>query len=71
MRRMCLYWGVVPFLIIDYKREKMGMEKSVLKQVVKSCHLEEGDLIVITRGNGDFFEAGMADSVRVESISID
>ena len=69
VRKMCLYWGVSPFLLQDYHKDQPDLEIHVIKEVRERCQLNNGDRIVITRGNGKFFASGSANSIRVETIN--
>lgn len=69
VRKMCLYWGVSPFFLTDYRKDRPDLESHVLKEVRERCQLQSGDRIVITRGSGAFFASGSANSVRVETIN--
>lgn len=67
-RRMCLNWGVVPFQIHDYGRDDFNFQKDVVNKVKAATGLQNGDKIVITRGDGKFFARGSSNSVKVEII---
>ncbi len=67
-RRMCLYWGVSPFIITDQKEEDTEFYKNVLENIKNKLKLQNGDKIVITRGDGKFFSKGGSNSVKVELI---
>jgi pyruvate kinase len=67
-RRMCLYWGVSPFIVTDQKREDSEFMKNVLTEVKDRLKLKEGDTLVVTRGDGKFFTQGSSNSVKVEII---
>jgi pyruvate kinase len=67
-RRMCLYWGVSPFIVTDQKEENTDFMKNVLKEVKERLHLKNGDKLVLTRGDGKFFSQGSSNSVKVEVI---
>ncbi|NIA19265.1 MAG: pyruvate kinase [Xanthomonadaceae bacterium] len=69
VRKMCLYWGVSPFLLRDYQEDRPDLEAYVINEVKERCQLHDGDKIVITRGSGKFFASGSANSVRVETIN--
>ncbi len=68
LRRMCLYWGVTPFLLKNYDADDEGLEFEIIKQVKEGISLVNGDKIVITRGDGKFFKRGSSNSLRVETI---
>lgn len=67
-RRMCLYWGVSPFIVIDQKHESHEFMKNVLKEVKERLKLKNGDKLVVTKGDGQFFSQGSSNSVKVELI---
>lgn len=67
-RRMCLYWGVSPFIVTDQERENNEFMKNVLKEVKERLKLRNGDKLVVTRGDGQFFSQGSSNSVKVELI---
>lgn len=67
-RRMCLYWGVSPFIITDQREENPEFMKNVLKEIKERLNLKNGDKLVLTRGDGKFFAQGSANSVKVELI---
>jgi pyruvate kinase len=67
-RRMCLYWGVSPFIITEEKIENSEFMKNVLKEVKERLELKNGDKLVLTRGDGKFFSQGTSNSVKVEII---
>ena len=68
VRRICLYWGVIPHLIEDYDEDSPILKEHILDMVRESVHLKKGDKVVIARGDGTFFAGGMANSVQVETI---
>ena len=67
-RRMCLYWGVSPFIVIDQEKESSDFMKNVLKEVKDRLKLKNGDKLVVTKGDGQFFSQGSSNSVKVELI---
>lgn len=67
-RRMCLYWGVSPFIVTDEQKENSEFMKNVLIEVKNRLKLKNGDKLVITRGDGKFFSQGTSNSVKVEII---
>ncbi len=67
-RRMCLYWGVSPFIVTDQERENNEFMKNVLREVKERLKLKNGDKLVVTRGDGQFFSQGSSNSVKVELI---
>lgn len=67
-RKMCLYWGVSPFIITSEEHESPEFMKNVLDEVKSRLKLKNGDKIVVTRGDGKFFAQGSSNSVKVEMI---
>lgn len=67
-RRLCLYWGVSPFLVTEMKEEAPDFQKQVLEEVKRRLKLKNGDRLVLTRGDGKFFSRGSSNSVKVEII---
>ncbi len=67
-RRMCLYWGVSPFIVSDQKYDNNEFTKSVLNEVKERLKLINGDKLVLTKGDGKFFSQGSSNSVKVEVI---
>lgn len=67
-RRLCLYWGVNPYLIHDTNRDDFNFQEHVIQKVKEDKKLVNGDRLVITRGDGRFFSRGSSNSVKVEII---
>ena len=67
-RRVCLYWGVYPFLVEKFSEDTPGYQKLVLDEAKSRMNLLNGDKIVLTRGDGKFFSKGNSNSVKVEII---
>lgn len=67
-RKMCLYWGVSPFIVTDETHENSEFIINVLSEVKERLKLKNGDKIVLTRGDGKFFSQGSSNSVKVELI---
>lgn len=67
-RRMCLYWGVSPFLVTDQEHESPEFMRNILEEVRDRLKLQNGDKLVLTKGDGKFFSQGSANSVKVEMI---
>ncbi len=67
VRKVCLYWGVTPYLVKGQK-EHDWQEDQVLNNIVHDCRLLYMDKLVITRGDGSFFTKGGSNTVRVEII---
>lgn len=67
-RRMCMYWGVSPFIVTEAEHESPEFMKNLLKEVKERLKLINGDKLVLTRGDGKFFSQGSSNSVKVELI---
>ncbi len=67
-RRMCLYWGVSPFLVIEESQENTDFMKNIMGEIKERLNLQNGDKIVMTKGDGKFFSQGSSNSVKVEVI---
>ena len=61
-------WGITPFLLESYDEHDANLEYEVIERIKKFQDLKNGDKIVITRGDGQFFSRGSSNSVRVEII---
>ncbi len=68
VRRICMYWGVEPFHLTSYDDDNFSFQEDVIKKVKASLGLVNGDKLVITRGDGQFFSRGSANSIKVEII---
>jgi pyruvate kinase len=67
-RKMCLYWGVSPFLVSGEEQEGPDFMKNVLQIIKTKLNLKNGDKLVWTKGDGRFFSQGSSNSVKVEII---
>ncbi len=67
-RRLCLYWGVSPYLVTDMGQDNFNFQEQVISKVKADLNLVNGDKLVITRGDGKFFARGSSNSVKVEII---
>lgn len=67
-RRLCLYWGVSPYLVTNSDEDNFNFQEHILNKVKEDFNLVNGDKLVITRGDGKFFSQGSANSVKVEII---
>jgi len=67
-RKMCMYWGIEPFLLKNYREDSFNFQYHVINKVKKKLKLVNGDKLVITRGDGKFFRAGSSNSVKVDII---
>lgn len=67
-RRICLFWGVHPYLVHNSHVDNFNFQEHVIQKVREDKELKNGDRIVITRGDGKFFARGSSNSVKVEII---
>ncbi|MBL6990433.1 MAG: pyruvate kinase [Bacteriovoracaceae bacterium] len=67
-RKMCLYWGIRPFLVDNFEEDNTSIEAGVIAKVKEECGLEIGERIVIARGSGKSFKRGSSNSVRVKFV---
>lgn len=65
-RRICLYWGVYPYLISEFDEDQFNFQEQVINRIKREKFLSSGDKLVITRGDGRFFQKGSSNSVKVE-----
>jgi pyruvate kinase len=69
IRKLSLYWGVIPYFFnIHEDTDTYKLESMVIEKLKLENHLVNGDKIVITVGDGKFFRQGTTNSIRVESI---
>lgn len=68
VRKLSLYWGITPFHLADYDEDNFNFQKDIVQQVKDRLNLQNGDKIVITRGDGKFFARGSSNSVKVEIV---
>lgn len=69
VRKMSLYWGVTPYFVDTGKKMEMdNLERSMLEKLKSQNMLVNGDKIVITVGDGRYFQQGSTNSIRVEII---
>lgn len=69
VRKMALYWGVSGFLIeTPAENEMIGLERAMLERLKASGQLMNGDKVVITQGDGKYFQQGSTNSIRVEIV---
>lgn len=69
VRRMSLYWGITPYLVeAPPKSETVHIERAMLDKLKQQGMLVTGDKIVITVGDGRYFQQGTTNSIRVEII---
>jgi pyruvate kinase len=67
-RRMCLYWGVRPYLLQKFEADHFSVQRDLLTHLEERLKLQNGDKVVITRGDGKLFTQGSSNSVKVELI---
>ncbi len=69
IRKLSLYWGVIPYYFnIHEDADTYKLETMMVDKLKKENLLVNGDKIVITVGDGKFFRQGTTNSIRVESI---
>lgn len=72
MRKMCLYWGITPFYFpiegVAKEETETFLEYKMIDFIKEKRLVKNGDLIVITRGDGEFFTRKTSNSIRVEHI---
>ena len=69
IRRMSLYWGISPYYFnIHEDADPYKLETMMVDKLKSESHLQNGDKIVVTVGDGKFFRHGTTNSIRVESI---
>ncbi len=68
-RKLCMYWGVSPYYIHEFDEDNFDFQVDVINRVKKERNLQNGDKIVITRGDGKFFSKGSSNSVKIEILN--
>ncbi|MBT7609084.1 MAG: pyruvate kinase [Bacteriovoracaceae bacterium] len=68
-RRLCMYWGVSPYYIHEFDEDNFDFQVDVINKVKKERNFNNGDKIVITRGDGKFFSRGSSNSVKIEILN--
>jgi pyruvate kinase len=68
VRRLCLYWGVTPYQLIEFDEDDYDFQRDIIDRIKVQLSLVNGDKLVITRGDGRFFTRGSSNSVKVETI---
>jgi len=68
VRRMCLFWGCMPFHLTNFDEDNLDLQKQVVDLVKTEFKLNAGDKVVVTKGEGKFFQGGTSNSVIVEII---
>ncbi|WP_419172404.1 pyruvate kinase [Halobacteriovorax sp.] len=67
-RRICLYWGVYPYLVEEEVQDTGSYVKYIVNHAKEKMGLFNGDKIVVTLGDGKIFSKGYSNSVKVEII---
>jgi pyruvate kinase len=69
VRKMALYWGITPFFVETSSEGDLNLlEEKVLSKLKNEKRLVNGDKIVITQGEGRYFQQGSTNSIRVDII---
>lgn len=69
VRKMSLYWGITPFYLATPSEGDLNiLEEKVLTQLKTTKALVNGDKIVVTQGDGKYFQQGSTNSIRVDII---
>ena len=67
-RRVCLFWGVYPFIIKETREDMAGYHQLVVEEAKSRLKLFTGDKVVISRGDGKIFSKASSNSVKIEII---
>ena len=69
VRRMALYWGISPYYVeMPADGDMALLERTMLQSLKEKGRLVNGDKVVITMGDGKYFQQGSTNSIRVEII---
>jgi pyruvate kinase len=69
VRKMSLYWGITPFYLATPSEGDLNiLEEKVLTQLKTTKALVNGDKVVVTQGDGKYFQQGSTNSIRVDII---
>lgn len=69
IRKMSLYWGITPYYFNIHSNEDLTiLGQMMLDNLKHEGLLVNGDKVVITVGDGQFFKQGTTNSIRVELI---
>ena len=63
-----MFWGVTPYLVETETEDITFLDHQKLNEIKKDLELKNGDKIVITHGDGKYFQHGFSNSIRVETI---
>jgi pyruvate kinase len=68
LRRMNLYWGIVPYFVSMEEDDTIKFEMRIFKQLMNLNMLALGDTVVVTHGDGNYFKENVSNSIRTEII---
>lgn len=68
MRKMCLYWGITPFYFQEKENDITSIQDQMIEILKDKRLVENGDKIVITHGDGNYFKQGTSNSLRVDIV---
>lgn len=69
VRKMCLYWGITPYYYNIYENADLTkLGGVILERMKRENLLQLGDKVVMTVGDGKFFQQGTTNSIHVETI---
>jgi len=68
LRKMSLYWGIIPHLIELKEDNTLLDDRDVINNLLRNKLLKGGDTVVITYGDGSSFSETSINSIRVEVI---
>lgn len=69
VRRMCLLWGISPYLLQHDNDNLSDLAQHMINQIKERGLVKNRDHVVVTHGDGKFFQAGTSNTVRVETIN--
>ncbi len=68
IRKMSLYWGVSSYLLLEFSKDDEKIESHLINVLKAPFNLHSGDKIVVSKGEGRFFDGGTSNSLRVTII---
>jgi pyruvate kinase len=68
MRKMALYWGITPFYFQEKENDIVSIQDQMIEILKERRLVENGDKIVITHGDGNYFKQGTSNSLRVDTV---
>lgn len=68
MRKMSLYWGITPFYFQEKENDIVSIQDQMIEILKEKRLVENGDKIVITHGDGNYFKQGTSNSLRVDIV---